>query len=130
MIPRWFEDDHNQDDDDDDDDADDAADADAADDDDDEDDDEDEDDEDDDDDDDDDDDVDDVDVKGHPLHRRVGPSHAPASHNPVHRRGGYPVITTLRGRRGSWQHARVSSLCVAGVALDTATFALRGRCGA
>ena len=29
-------------------------------------------------------------VKGHPVHRRVRPSSAPASQNPVHRRGGYP----------------------------------------
>ena len=28
-------------------------------------------------------------VKGHPVHRRVPPSSAPASQNPVHRRGGY-----------------------------------------
>ena len=34
------------------------------------------------------DDDDNDDVKGHPVHRRVGPSRAPASQNPLHRRGG------------------------------------------
>ena len=29
-------------------------------------------------------------MKVHPVHRRVRPSRAPASQNPVHRRGGYP----------------------------------------
>ena len=42
-----------------------------------------------DDDDDDDDEEEEDDMKGHPVHRRVGPSRAPASQNPVHRRSGF-----------------------------------------
>ena len=35
-------------------------------------------------------------MKVHPVHRRVRPSRAPASQNPVHRRGGYPFVAAQR----------------------------------
>ena len=36
-------------------------------------------------------------MKVHPVHRRVRPSRAPASQNPVHRRGGYRSFFTFSG---------------------------------
>ena len=41
--------------------------------------------------------------EGHPVHRRVGSSRAPASQNPVHTRGGYQCVPILELRvPSSW----------------------------
>ena len=41
--------------------------------------------------------------EGHPVHRRVGSSRAPASQNPVHTRGGYQCVPILEPRvPSSW----------------------------